>query len=97
MGGRASLTSKGKPIVSLVGDDRVRYLVVVASITDRGLSYVEVVVVEETCVNGSQVLADYLKNPDESILAGKDDMCGFYLVTIMIISDSCFMNCAVAK
>src|SRR6266704_3616196 len=41
MGGRASLTSKGEPIVSFVGDDRVRSLVVVAGITDRGFGYLE--------------------------------------------------------
>jgi len=97
MGGRASLTSKGEPIVSLVGDDRVRSLVVVAGITNRGFSYVEIVVLEETCVNGSQVLADYLENPDESILAGQDEICGFYFETITIISESCFENCAVGK
>src|SRR5438552_13509314 len=71
MGGRASFTSKGEPIVSLVGDDRVRSLVVVAGITDRSFSYVEVVVVEETCVNGSQVLAGYLENSDKASLLGK--------------------------
>src|SRR5437016_9395550 len=97
MGGRASLTSKGKPIVSLVRDNGVRSLVVVAGITDRSFSYVEVVVVEKTCVNGSQVLAGYLENSDEGILAGQDEIGGLCLETITIISESCFKNSAIGK
>src|SRR5260370_3823475 len=97
MGRGASLASKGEPIVPLVGDNRVRFVVVVAGVTDRCFSYVEIVVVEETCVNGSQVLVGYLENPDESILAGQDKVCGFYFETITIISESCFKNCAIGK
>ena len=97
MGGRASLTSKGEPIVSLVGDDRVRSLVVVAGITDRGFGYIEVVVVEETCVNGSHVLVGYLENSDKGILAGQDEIRSPYFETITIVSESCFKNSAIGK
>src|SRR5207248_2880174 len=97
MGGRSSLTSKGEPIVSLVGDDSVRSLVVVAGITDRGFGYVEVVVVEETCVNGSHVLVGYLENSDKGILAGQDEIRSPYYETITIVSESCFKNSAIGK
>src|SRR5712692_1489073 len=81
MGGRASLASKGEPIISLVGDDGVRFLVVV----------------EEACVDGSQVLVGYLENPNESILAWENEICGLYFETITIINEGRFKNCAIRK
>src|SRR5712692_1247477 len=97
MGGRASLASKGEPIISLVGDDGVRFLVVVAGITNRRFGYVEIVVVEEACVDGSQVLVGYLENPNESILAWENEICGLYFETITIINEGRFKNCAIRK
>jgi hypothetical protein len=58
----------GKPVVSLVRNYTVSFLVIIASVAQRRLGYVEVVVVEETDLRRLTPSVDHFEDPDESVL-----------------------------
>jgi hypothetical protein len=57
----------GKP-VSLVRNYTVSFLVIIASVAQRRLGYVEVVVVEKTDLRRLTPSIDHFEDPDQSVL-----------------------------
>jgi hypothetical protein len=62
----------GKPVVPLVREYTVSLLVVIASVAQRGLGYVEVVVVEKTDLRRLTPSIDHFEDPDQSVLVRKN-------------------------
>jgi len=62
----------GKPVVSLVRNYAVSLLVVIASVAQRCLGDVEVVVVEKTDLRRFTRSIDHFEDPDQSVLVRQD-------------------------
>src|SRR5438445_3306748 len=85
-----------EPVMSLVRNYAVSLLIIIASITRRCLGYVEIVVIEKTDVQGLAAPIDHFEDPDQSVLAGQDKICGLYLYPVRV-RKTCFENGAIRK
>src|SRR2546429_5483985 len=94
--GRGLVRPIRKPVMSLVRNDTVRPLIIIASIARRCLGYVEIVVVEKTDLRSLATPIDYFEDPDQSVLAGQDKIRGLYLYPVRV-RKTCFENGAIRK
>src|SRR5260370_12684449 len=86
----------GKPVVSLIRNYTVGFLVVIASVAQRCLGDVEVVVVEKTDLRRFTPSIDHFEDPDQSIFVGQNQICGFYLYSVRV-RKACFDNLTVSN
>src|SRR5467141_3262593 len=86
----------GKPVVSLVRDHTVSFLVIIASVAQRRLGDVEVVVVEKTNLRRFSPYIDHFEDPDQSVLVRQNQICSLYLYSIRV-RKTCLENRTVRK
>src|SRR5207245_10231352 len=94
--GRGLVRPIRKPVVSLVRNDTVSLLIIIASIARRCLGYVEIVVIEKTDLQSLATLIDHFENPDQSVLVRQNKISGLYLYTFRV-RKTCFENSAISK
>src|SRR6266571_5957913 len=94
--GRGLVRPVREPVVSLVRNDTVSLLIIIASIPRRCLGYVEIVVIEKTDLQRLTPSIDHFEDPDQSVLAGQDKIRGLYLYPVRV-RKTCFENGAIRK
>src|SRR5207237_389749 len=94
--GRGFVRPVREPVVSLVRNDTVSLLIIIASITRRCLGYVEIVVVEKTDLQSLTAPIDHFEDPDQSVLARQNKIRGLYLYPVRV-RKTCFENGAIGK
>src|SRR5438309_2521108 len=94
--GRGFVRPVREPVVSLVRNDTVSLLIVIASITRRCLGYVEIVVIEKTDLQSLTPPVDHFEDPDQNVLARQDKIRGLYLYPLRV-RKTCFENGAIRK
>src|SRR5438309_11462432 len=85
-----------EPVVSLVRNDTVSLLIIIASIARRCLGYVEIVVVEKTDLRSLATPIDHFEDPDQGVLAWQNEIGGLYLYPVWV-GKTCFENRAIRK
>src|SRR6266851_6018929 len=73
-----------KPVVPLVRNYTISFRIVIASVAQRCLGYVEVVVVEKTDLRRFTPSIDHFKDPDQSVLVRQNQISSLYLNSIRV-------------
>src|SRR5438105_13448415 len=94
--GRGFVRPVREPVVSLVRNDTVSLLIIIASITRRCLGYVEIVVIEKTDLQSLAPPVDHCEDPHQNVLARQDKIRGLYLYPLRG-RKACFENGAIRK
>src|SRR5438094_9686714 len=72
--GRGLVRPIRKPVMSLIRNDTVRSLIIIASIARRCLRDVEIGVIEKTDLQSLATPIDHFENPDQSVLALQNEI-----------------------
>src|SRR2546422_2335563 len=87
--GRGLVRPIRKPVMSLVRNDTVRPLIIIASIARRCLGYVEIVVIEKTDLQSLATPIHNFEDPDQGVLAWQNKIGGLCLYPVWV-GKTCF-------
>src|SRR5437879_10652065 len=82
--GRGLVRPIRKPVMSLVRNDTVSLLIIIASITRRCLGYVEIVVIEKTDLQSLATPIHHFEDPNQGVLARQNQIRGLYLYPVWV-------------
>src|SRR5256886_9234503 len=94
--GRGFVRPIREPVVSLVRNDTVSLLIIIASSARRCLGYVEIVVIEKTDLQSLATSIGHFEDPDQSVLVRQNKISRLYLYTFRV-RKTCFENSAIRK